>query len=503
MIHQRRSGILLHITSLPSNDFLGNFGPGAYGFVDFLARAGQSLWQVLPLNSPSPGEGNSPYSSSSAFAGNTLLISPELLVRDGLIKETQSIESSSADRVDFGQAIEYKDHILEEAYLTFQTRHDRNEYDLFCSQNSYWLDDFAAFAALKNFFDGISWDQWPVDIRDRYPEALDSYRKKLSGQIERQKFWQFLFHTQWQALKRYANERHVEIMGDIPIYMSYQSSDLWAHPEIFKLDSNKKPLYVGGVPPDYFSKTGQLWGNPVYDWNKLSETGFDWWINRIGHNLELFDILRIDHFRGFVGYWEIPAGEKTAVNGKWISAPANEFFDRLRGKYPVLPIVAEDLGVITPDVKDLIVRLDIPNMKILLFAFGKSLPQNPYAPHNFARNCVVYTGTHDNNPVKGWFEHEATPADIESLRRYIGRDMTADDIHDIFVRLAMISVADSSIIPIQDILGLGAEARMNIPSTATGNWEWRLDPKYLTDGLGKKLYDMTEIYGRIPKSNIR
>ena len=289
-------------------------------------------------------------------------------------------------------------------------------------------------------------------------------------------------------------------MGDIPIYMSHQSSDSWAHPEIFKLDSNKKPLYVGGVPPDYFSKTGQLWGNPVYDWDKLLESNFDWWIRRIGHNLELYDILRIDHFRGFVGYWEIPAAEKTAINGKWVSAPADQFFAKLRESFPTLPIVAEDLGVITPDVTELISRLNIPNMKILLFAFGKTLPQNPYAPHNFARNCVVYTGTHDNNTVRGWYDHEATVDDIESLRRYIGHDIDPDKIHDIFVRLAMISVADTVILPMQDILGLGAEARMNIPSTATGNWEWRLDPKYLTDDVAKKLYDMAEIYGRLPKS---
>jgi 4-alpha-glucanotransferase len=499
MAHKRGSGILLHITSLPSNDALGNLGPGAYEFVDFLARAGQSLWQVLPLNPPSPGEGNSPYSSLSAFAGNTLLISPELLARDGWIREAPSAVEFPEDRVDFGKAVSFKNKILDEAYQTFKAGRDRSGYDLFCRESSYWLDDFALFSSLKEKFGGKSWGDWPDDIRDRHPEAMKSYGAKLAIQIEKQKFLQYLFYMQWTELKRYANKRQIEIMGDIPIYMSYQSADLWAHPEIFKLDEHKKPLFVAGVPPDYFSKTGQLWGNPVYNWESLKNSGFDWWLKRIEHNLKLFDLLRIDHFRGLVGYWEVPVGEKTAINGNWIGVPADEFFDKLREHWPSLPVIAEDLGIITADVKALIKKLDIPGMKVLLFAFGEDLPDNPYAPHNHIKNCLVYTGTHDNNTVKGWFEREATPADKKSLVRYLGHEVTADSAANEFVRMAMMSVADRIIIPIQDIMGLGAEARMNIPSTPSGNWEWRLKREYLTEPLAKELHDKTYIYGRLPK----
>jgi 4-alpha-glucanotransferase len=499
MTHKRASGVLLHITSLPANDSIGNLGPSAYEFVDFLARAGQSIWQVLPLNPPSPGEGNSPYSSSSAFAGNTLLISPELLVNQGWIKELPPANSLPKNRVDFGEVIELKNLIFDEAYQTFKERNDRTEFESFCQDSAYWLNNFALFTSLKGFFSDRSWGEWPEDIRDRKPEALIYYRGILSEQIEKQKFLQFLFYGQWQALKKYANDRKIEIFGDLPIYMSYQSADLWAHPETFKLDEEKRPLFVAGVPPDYFSKTGQLWGNPVYNWEYLKNRDFDWWIKRLAHNLKLFDLLRIDHFRGLVGYWEVPAGEKTAIHGKWVSVPADEFFTKLREGCPLNPIVAEDLGIITPDVKELIEKLGIPGMKVLLFAFGEGLPENPYAPHNHIKNCVVYTGTHDNNTVKGWYEHDATPAEKESLRRYIGYENNAQNINEIFNRMAMLSVADRIIIPIQDILGLGAEARMNTPSTPSGNWEWRLDPALLTDSVTKNLCDMTQIVGRLPQ----
>jgi 4-alpha-glucanotransferase len=499
MISKRGSGLLMHITSLPSNDAVGNLGPGAFEFVDFLKRAGQSLWQVLPLNPPSPGEGNSPYSSSSAFAGNVLLISPEILAKQGWINEAPSSVEFSLDRVDFGKAIEFKNRILDEAFQTFKSRANRAEYDTFCQENAYWIDDFALFATLKELFAGISWGEWPADIRDRKPEALKKYSLRLSGHLEKHKFHQYLFYSQWKALKGYANNQGVEIMGDIPIYMSYQSADLWAHPEIFKLDNDKTPLYAAGVPPDYFSSTGQLWGNPVYDWNKLRESGFDWWLKRIEHNLKLFDILRIDHFRGLVAYWQVPFGEKTAVNGKWVNASADDFFEKIQERYPTLPIVAEDLGVITPDVKELIARLNLPGMKVLLFAFGESLPVNPYAPHNHIKNCVVYTGTHDNNTVRGWYETEATKADKLSLTQYLGHDVDVEKVHEEFIRLAMMSVADRIIIPVQDILGLGAEARMNTPSTPAGNWEWRLEPGNLTDVLAQKLYDMAYVFGRLLK----
>jgi 4-alpha-glucanotransferase len=421
------------------------------------------------------------------------------LVRQGWIKEFPSVNNLPKNRVDFGEAIKIKNLIFEEAFQTFKQRSDRVEFESFCRDSAYWLDDFALFTALKIFFHDKSWGEWPEDIRDRKPDALVYYRGILSEQIEKYRFLQFLFYGQWQALKKYANEHNIEIMGDLPIYMSYQSADLWAHPEIFKLDDEKKPLFVAGVPPDYFSKTGQLWGNPVYNWDNLKKRNFDWWVKRLSHNLKLFDLLRIDHFRGLVGYWEIPAGEKTAVNGNWMSVPAEEFFARLNENCPLSPIVAEDLGIITPDVKELIERLAIPGMRVLLFAFGEGLPENPYAPHNHIKNCVVYTGTHDNNTVKGWYEHDATPTEKDSLNRYLGFEIKTQCVHEVFVRMAMLSVADRIIIPIQDILGLGAEARMNTPSTPRRNWEWRLDPTILTDSVSKNLFDLTKIVGRLTK----
>jgi 4-alpha-glucanotransferase len=501
MPYKRGSGVLLHITSLPSDDAIGNLGPGAHEFIDFLMSSGQSLWQVLPLNPSNPGEGNSPYSSSSAFAGNTLLISPEILAEQEWINKTPSSSDFPKNRVDFGAAIKYKNQVLSEAYHTFKQRAEMREYDNFCRENSYWLDDFALFISLKDFFNGESWSRWPDVIRDRKPEALNHYAEKLADPIRKQKFWQFLFYEQWRALKEYANNRQIKIMGDIPIYMSYQSADLWSHPEIFKLDQNKEPLYVAGVPPDYFSETGQLWGNPVYNWKMLCDTDFDWWIRRIKHNLKLFDRMRIDHFRGLAAYWQVPANETTAINGEWIEVPSDDFFRKLKEHEPLHPIVAEDLGLITPDVKELIAKLGIPGMKVLLFAFGKGLPTNPYAPHNHIQNCVVYTGTHDNNTVRGWYEHEATIDEKQNLILYLGHDIEPEDVHNVFIRLAMMSVADTIVIPIQDILGLGAKARMNIPSTSSSNWEWRLRPEQLTDNLAAKLHGITEIYGRLPERN--
>lgn len=480
-------------------------GPGARRFAEFLEEAGQSYWQVLPLNPPSPGEGNSPYSSSSAFAGNVLLISPEVLVRDGWLppEVLKQAPEFSKDRVDYGRAIQFKDYYLNRAYLNFTSSGERDGYEKFCAANSYWLDDYALFTALKEFFAGQSWANWPSDIRDRDPGALSNYGKTLAGPIEKQKFLQFVFFRQWADLKEHCNERNIKIMGDIPIYMSYQSADVWAHPDIFKLDKNKKPTAMAGVPPDYFSRTGQLWGNPVYNWSRLQETRFEWWVKRIEQNLKLFDLLRIDHFRGLVAYWEVPAGEKTAINGKWVPAPGEAFLDTLTREYPSLPIIAEDLGTITDDVREFIEKYGIPGMKVLLFAFGDGFSENLYAPHNHVKNCVVYTGTHDNNTARGWYEQEASEAERRSIVRYLGREIPSDKFAVELVRLAMSSVADIVILPMQDILGLGAEARMNTPSTVEGNWEWRLNPAYLSSDLARWLRDLTEICGRLPKSIFR
>jgi 4-alpha-glucanotransferase len=386
---------------------------------------------------------------------------------------------------------------LQEACVNFRARNRGDNYDRFCEENGYWLTDFAHFTALKEHYGNISWSDWPAAIRDRQPDALEVSKREFAERIEREKVFQFLFYRQWMSLKNYCRQNHIRIIGDLPIYLSNQSADVWAHPEIFKLDENKKPTHISGVPPDYFSKTGQLWGNPVYNWDKLAESDFQWWLKRIEHNLKLFDVLRIDHFRGLVAYWEVAAGEKTAINGRWVNVPVTSFFERLRQHCPYLPLIAEDLGIITPDVQEVIKQLDIPGMKVLLFAFGDNSADNPYAPHNHVRKCVVYTGTHDNNTIKGWFEKEAPADEKRNLARYLGKEVSAGEISWDFIRMAMMSVADTIIVPMQHILGLGDEARMNIPSTVEGNWEWRLNADHLTSSLRDKLRDFTEIFGRI------
>ena len=499
----RGCGILLHITSLPSRFGIGDVGPGARNFVDFLAGADQSYWQVLPLNPTSNGEANSPYSSSSAFAGNVNLISPELLVRDGYLphESISSLLSFPEDQVDFKAAISFKSNLLDRAFENFKSRINKSGYEKFCAENSYWLDDFALFVALKEHFKGQNWGEWPPEIKNREPKALSAYSEKLRERIEKEKFWQHIFFSQWIETKDYTNKHDIKIVGDLPIYMSHQSSDVWAHQDLFKLDDQKRPAYLSGVPPDYFSKTGQLWGNPVYNWDRIKETGFDWWIKRVRHNLTLCDLLRIDHFRGLAGYWEVPAGQKTAINGKWVLAPGTEFFSTLTGFIPTLPIIAEDLGTITPDVKELMNKFGIPGMKVLLFAFGGDLAENPYLPHNHIKNCLIYTGTHDNNTIKGWYNNEATADEKENLARYLGCTPSPDNINWTLIRLAMMSVADLVLISMQDILGLDSEARLNIPSTTHGNWKWRLNEAQLTEAISCKLKDMTLTYGRAPQKD--
>jgi 4-alpha-glucanotransferase len=495
---RRGSGILLHLTSLPSPFGIGDMGPWAYRFADFLSEAKQSFWQILPLNPTDADHGNSPYHSISAFACNVWLISPELLVQDGLLAESD-LESSPdfpQDRLDYRAVYAYKKALFVRAYQRFQTERDSHDYERFCLENAYWLDDFALFLALKSRFNGQVWVEWPEGIRDRKPEALESLKKELMEKLEKEKFLQYIFFKQWIALKEYCNQRGIQIFGDMPIYVDYDSADLWKHPELFKLDQQKKPYVVAGVPPDYFSETGQLWGNPIYRWDMMKKNGYDWWIGRIRHNLELFDLVRIDHFRGIVAYWEVPAAENTAINGRWIEAPAMDFFNHVAKKFPYLPIIAEDLGIITPDVREVMQHFDLPGMKLLLFAFGEDLPTNPYIPHNIPKNCVAYTGTHDNNTARGWFEKEATSEDKKRLFRYLGRKVAAEELHWELIRLVMMSAADMAILPMQDLLGLGEEARMNRPATREGNWLWRLEADQLTPSLSTKLREMTQIYGR-------
>jgi len=363
-------------------------------------------------------------------------------------------------------------------------------------QQASWLDDFALFAALKEEFNARPWNEWPAPLRNREPEALDRERERLRERIETQKFFQYLFFRQWSSLKKYCAALGIKLIGDVPIYVVYDSADVWIHSDLFNLDHEKRPATVAGVPADYFSKTGQLWGNPVYRWEELQSTGYEWWVRRIRHNLSLFDVIRVDHFRGFMAYWEVPATETIAVDGQWVEAPGMDFFTRLSSAFPDLPIIAEDLGTITPDVWAAMEHFGFPGMKVLLFAFDDSLAQNAYAPHNHTRNAVVYTGTHDNNTARAWFETELDDPGRLRLSRYIGREVTADTVHKELIRLAMMSVANTAIVPMQDLLGLGEWARMNRPATEKGNWQWRLAPEQLTASLTKQLKELTEIYGR-------
>jgi 4-alpha-glucanotransferase len=492
------SGVLLHITSLPSSHGIGDLGPWAYRFADFLTGNRQKFWQVLPLSPTIPIQGNSPYSSTSAYACNPLLVSPELMIKDGFLRnaEVHPNRSSDSHRIDYDSVIEYKRSLLDLGYRRFKEIGNRHEYDGFCFHNSHWLENYALFASLKLHFEGAVWSDWPEEIRDRDQGTLDRMRNDLREEMERHKFCQFLVYKQWFALKRYCNDRGIKIIGDVPIYVSYDSADAWSNSEIFKLDDRKKPTFVAGVPPDYFSKTGQLWGNPVYDWQVCESTGFKWWLRRMEHILSLFDVVRIDHLRGLVAYWEVPAGERTAISGKWVEVPSRSFFDTMLRRFADFPIIAEDLGLITEDVRKVMMHYGFPGMKVLLFAFSENNAGHPYLPHNYEENCAVYTGTHDNNTVRGWFESEARGEDRKRFFKYIGRQVPIEDVHWEFIRLAIASPARMAIFPMQDILGLGEDARMNRPAVLEGNWEWRLLPEQLTSDIADRLFRMTQESGR-------
>ncbi len=497
-MEKRGSGILLHITSLPSPYGIGDLGPDAYMFADFLAETHQKFWQILPLTLTSPSYGNSPYSSYSTYAGNYLLISPDRLFRDGYLSKTDiQCPSYSKGRVDYKAVTEYKERIFRIAYEKNRERIvNLNEFHRFCSENSHWLDDYSLFISIKGYMKGSEWSRWPEDLRDRNKYALKELSEELHDNILREKFFQYIFFNQWYALKNYCDSKDIKIIGDIPIYVNYDSSDVWANPGIFSLDEEKRPVFVAGVPPDYFSSTGQLWGHPVYKWDVLKKSGYHWWIKRIEHNLKLYHMFRLDHFRGFVGYWQVSSNEKTAINGKWVEAPAEDFFNKLLTHFPDISIIAEDLGVITSDVREIISAFGFPGMKVLLFAFGEDLPTNPYALHNHVKNCVVYTGTHDNNTIRGWYKRELSSEDRNRISLYMGKEVSDKTIHMELIRLAMMSVADMVIIPMQDIIGLGEKDRMNLPASPRGNWEWRFSPELLTDSLMKKLKEMIMIYGR-------
>jgi 4-alpha-glucanotransferase len=496
---RRGSGILLHITSLPSPYGIGDLGPDAYRFADFLSETCQSYWQILPLTLTCPAYGNSPYSSFSALAGNILLISPERLVKDEFLSESdvRDVPDFPEDRVNYDSVIKYKEKLFNRVFaINKEKLSGHQDFQKFCSENSSWLDEYALFISIKTDQNGIEWGKWPAELRDRKKGAMKEMANRLSGNILKEKFLQYIFFKQWAGLKNYCDSKNILIIGDIPIYVNYDSSDVWANPEIFSLSDDKEPLYVAGVPPDYFSSTGQLWGHPVYNWNVLKKSRYAWWTRRIEHALRIFDMFRFDHFRGFVGYWQVHSSEKTAINGKWVEAPAEDFFNTVLKQFPGMSIIAEDLGIITADVKEVMNKFGFPGMKVLLFAFGADLPTNPYAPHNHIKNCIIYTGTHDNNTIAGWYRNELGPEDRNRVCEYIGRDITDRTIHWELIRLAMMSVADMVIVPMQDLLGLGEKARMNLPASPEGNWEWRIKREQLSQALMKKLTDITKIYGR-------
>ncbi len=497
-MNRRGSGLILHITSLPSPFGIGDLGPGAYRAVDFMHRAGQSFWQILPLTPTSGINGHSPYSSISAFAGNTLLISPELMVEEGLIS-MDDLPKAAADPsvVDYPGAEETSQAILDLAYAALPAHSVlQEEFHRFCARENDWLHDFALFCVAKQTFQHQSWSVWPQEIRDREAQVLADLAQERAGEMERIKFGQFLFFRQWTRLKQYANEKCIQIIGDLPIYVSYDSAEVWAQPEQFKLDEQGTPITVAGVPPDYFSSTGQLWGSPVYNWKRMEKSGFSWWIKRLKHTFELYDIVRIDHFRGFVGYWEVPVAEETAVNGWWTEAPATKFFRTLLKRFPTLPIIAEDLGEITPDVREIMHIFGFPGMKVLVFAFYEDNPLHPFLPHTYERNSVAYTGTHDTNTVLGRLHNETDESTRQRLYRYLGREHPDQQIPWQLIRLAMGSVADKAIFPMQDVLGLDEQTRMNLPSTTQANWAWRVRSEELSPGLADALADLVATYGR-------
>jgi 4-alpha-glucanotransferase len=492
----RSSGIILHPTSLPGPDGIGDLGPEAYRWVNFLRDSGFGLWQVLPL-SPT-GYGDSPYQSFSAFAGNPYLVSPTMLLDDDLLSANDLADRPNfpSDKVDYGPVIQWKLKLLDRAYNNFKkSASDELQIAMarFQLNETSWLPDFALFMAIKEALGGGSWDHWPKPLRSRDPQALEDFRAKNPESIQRHIFRQFLFYRQWEKLHEYTNAQGIQIIGDIPIFVAYDSADAWSHPEMFFMDEEGKPIVVAGVPPDYFSPTGQLWGNPIYRWDVHEQTGYAWWIQRIRQTLKLFDFIRLDHFRGFAGYWEIPAGSPTAETGHWVPGPGAGLFVAIREAFGGLPIIAEDLGEITPDVIELRESLELPGMKVLQFAFQKD-PFDPFLPHNYPRNCVAYTGTHDNDTTVGWFR-SAPDKERDLARRYLAR--SGDDIAWDCIRIVWSSIARFTLAPMQDFLSLGNEARMNLPGRAGGNWQWRVDADSLTESLSTRIHEMNYLYSRL------
>ena len=492
----RKAGILLPVASLPGRYGIGSFSKEAYKFVDRLKQSGQGYWQILPLGPT--GYGDSPYQSFSTFAGNPYFIDLDTLIEEGLLKK------SEVNKYDWGSNSSYIDYekIWLSRFKVLKIAYERSNieskaaYKKFIKENAFWLDDYALYMAVKNFFGGVSFIEWDEDIRKRKPEAIKKYTKDLKHEIGFYKFQQFKFSEQWNKLKSYANKNGIKIIGDIPIYVAFDSADTWANPELFKFDKNGFPTGVAGCPPDGFSATGQLWGNPLYDWKYHKKTGYAWWIERIRSCNKLYDVIRIDHFRGFDEYYNIPYGNPTAEFGKWEKGPGIELFKALKKELGEIDIIAEDLGFLTDTVLKLVKNTGYPGMKVLEFAFD-SREDSDYLPHNYNQNCIVYTGTHDNNTIRGWYE-ELPSKDRNFAIKYMNNEKTdINELHWDYIRLAMGSVAKTCIIPIQDYLGLGAEARINTPSTLGNNWKWRMSDKAFSKDLSKKIYIVTKLFSRV------
>ena len=488
----RGSGILMHITSLPGPYGVGTFGKHAYAFVDFLQQAGQQYWQILPLNPT--GYGDSPYQSCSAFAGNHYLIDLDLLVEEGLLQKEELdgiCWTEREDRVDFYRLYINRLNVLRLAWKRF---HKTEELDAFCRKNSDWLPDFALFMALKDQNGGKSWLQWPKDLKMRQPDAIWNARHQLQEEIRFYSFVQYLFYKQWTALRSYANEKGISIIGDVPIYVPMDSVDVWSNPELFQLDEALNPTAVAGCPPDAFSEDGQLWGNPLYHWAKMEKSGFLWWIRRMGAAQKLYDVVRLDHFRGFEAYWAVPYGETTAKNGEWIKGPGMNFINAVKAALPKLQIIAEDLGFLTQEVLDLRDESGFPGMKVLEFAFDSREPSD-YLPHKYIQNSVCYTGTHDNMTMRQWLETAPEEA-VAYATEYMRLNEEEGLVWGV-IRTAFASVSDLCIIQMQDYLDLGGQARMNFPGTTQDNWVWRMTQGSCTDALAQKIYDLAQLYARV------
>lgn len=512
--YRREAGILLPVTSLPSRFGIGDLGPEAFKFAEFLHDAGQSIWQTLPLSATDPGCGNSPYSPTSAFAGNFLVISPEWLVKFNLLNESDLNNFSSMalinnlsdlSHVNYDAVLEFKDKIFRLAWDNFNKNFNGTEifynFKNFCEKEREWLDGWSVFIAIKKSQGGKAWYDWPEGLKKREPEAMKNFIENNLNEIDYQKFLQYIFASQMTELQAHLRKLNICLIGDVPVYVTLDCADVWQYPELFDLDENLNPVTVAGVPPDYFSAKGQLWGNPTYNWDKMRETNFHWWIKRLRHLLTFFDFdkVRIDHFRGLIAYWVLPADAETAEFGEWRDVPYKEFFAQLEKEFPEMPFWAENLGILTPDVEELRINLGLPGMLVLQFAFGNPA-DNPYAPHNNKKINVIYTGTHDNNTTRGWFNEDASENELKNLALYLGHELNEKDIALDMTRMALMSVADVAIILMQDYLNLGSEARINIPSTPFYNWTWRM-AKFQDDNelkiLAEKMRGLAAIYGRI------